>query len=247
MTEPARLYATNGTGRGLVLWLQRRILWLSNHWLAVTNTFFFVYTGLPFLAPILLAYGYYGPARTIYAFYKTVCHQLPARSYFILGEQVAFCHRDIAIYGSLFVGGMAYIFVRGRLKPPALRWYVFFMVPIALDAGMAMASEWLAHGASMTFLWAIGLIGMGVTSAILNSQKYLTWHSFLFFAFGPLALIYLQFFGPYHSDVYRRNITGIIYGLGTVWFAYPHVEASFAKIKQELKAKLDSPRQTAQA
>jgi uncharacterized membrane protein len=237
--------ANNSLRQTLVLGAHRVIFWFSKHWLAVTNTFFFLYVGLPFLAPILLARGFAGPANAIYSFYHIACHQFPARSYYIFGEQVAFCHRDVAIYGSLFLGGVGFAFVRHRLKPPALRWYVFFLVPIALDAGMAMASELLASGVPMLTLWAIGLIAMGLTSAVLNSQNYLTWHSFLFFAFGPLALIYLQYFGPYHTDVWRRNLTGFIFGIGTVWYAYPYLEATFNNMRQEIAAKLAKATQRA--
>jgi uncharacterized membrane protein len=224
--------------RGIVLWLHRLILWLSNHWLAVFNTFFFVYVTLPFLAPILLAVGFHDAADTIYSAYKITCHQFPSRAYFIFGEQVALCHRDVALYGTLFLGGVVYSFIRNWLKPLPLRWYVFFMVPMALDAGMAMASDWLAVGVPMSMLWAAGLIALGIVSFILRSQNYLTWHSYLFFAFGPLALLYLQFFGPHESNLFLRNLTGFILGVGTIWFAYPHMDDTFVDIRKEVTAKL---------
>ncbi len=236
MRELTRNSTTN-VSRSLVLAVHRLILWLSKHWLLVANTFFLLYVGLPFLAPVLLAYGYPGPANTIYTLYQAVCHQLPSRAYFIAGEQVALCHRDVSIYATLLLGGILFSFVRHRLKPPALRWYVFFMVPLALDAGMAMAGEWLQF-TTMPTLWIIGLVAMGITSAILHSQNYLTWHSYLFFAFGPLALIYLQYFGPHQTNLWLRTVTGFIFGVGTVWFAYPHLETSFNDIRQEVSTKL---------
>lgn len=227
-----------GLARSLTLWANRRILWLARHWLGVFNTFFFLYVGLPFLAPVLLANGYTDAANAIYSFYRMACHQLPSRSYFIFGEQVAFCHRDVAIYGSFFLGGLSYSLVRSRLKPPQLRWYVFFLWPIALDSGLQLASDWLSLGVSMGMLWAIGFIAMGITSAILHSFKYLTWHSFLYFSAGPLGLIYLQYFGPYHSDLLRRTLTGIIFGLATVWLAYPYLEEAFQDIRRQVSTNL---------
>jgi uncharacterized membrane protein len=158
--------------RNLVWWADRRILWLAKHWLAVVNGFFLIFVGLPFLAPILLANGYMDVANTIYVMYRAVCHQLPSRSYFIAGEQVAFCQRNVAIYVTLLLGGLLFNWVRHQLKPPALRWYVFFLVPIALDAGMAMASEWL-QSIPMTMLWAIGLVAMGITSAYYIAETIL--------------------------------------------------------------------------
>ena len=105
-----------------------------------------------------------------------------------------------------------------------------------------MASDWLQAGVPMTTLWAVGLVALGITSFILKSQNYLTWHSYIFFAFGPLALIYLYFFGPYESNLTLRNITGFILAVGTVWFAYPYLEDSFKDFGKQLRVKL--PRAT---
>jgi uncharacterized membrane protein len=228
----------NEFDKTLVLWAHGLVLWLSKHWLTVFNLFFLIYVGLPFLAPILLVSGYTGSANAIYRFYGLSCHQLPSRSFFIWGEQVALCHREVSMYGTLLLGGLVFGLFKDRLKPIPLRWYVFFLVPVALDAGLQLASEWLQFS-SMTTLWAIGLLAMGITSAILRSQNYLTWHSYLFFAFGPLALLYLQFFGPYSSNLFLRIITGFIFGFGTIWYAYPLIQQGFRDVQQEIMMKLN--------
>jgi hypothetical protein len=36
----------------------------------------------------------------------------------------------------------------------------------------------------------------------------------------------------------RRNLTGFIFGLGTVWFAYPYLEESFRDIYESTMAGL---------
>lgn len=69
--QTQRYFPVSGFSRTLVLWANRRILWLSKHWLAVINTFFLLYVGLPFLAPILLVNGYTAAANTIYVTYST--------------------------------------------------------------------------------------------------------------------------------------------------------------------------------
>lgn len=227
-----------GSVRNLTLWTNRRILWLSKHWLMALNIFFLVYVGLPFLAPILLAKGYTGAANFIYTLYRAACHQLPSRSYFIMGEQVAFCQRDVAIYGSLLLGGLVFGLVRHRLKPLQLRYYVFFLVPIALDGGMQLVSGLLSYGVPIMLLWIIGLVAMGMTMAILNSQRYLTWHNIIFFIWGPLALIYLSLYPDYVSTWIQRTLTGFTFSFGTIWFVYPYMEESFRDIHQELVVKL---------
>lgn len=217
----------------------RAVYWLANHWLAVMTTFFTVYVGLPFLAPILMANGYVTAANNIYAAYRSACHQLPSRSSFIMGEQIAFCDRDVAIYLAFIVGGLIYGFTRTRLQRIELRWYVFFLVPIALDGGMQLVSPFL-DTIPISAFWAIGLIAMGIVTIILQRFNYLTWHSYLFFAFGPLALLYLQFNDGFHlSNWWLRTVTGTIFALGTVWFAYPFLEESFADVRRDIKVKLD--------
>jgi len=240
MTEltQSRQPPETGFSQNFGLWTNRTVLWISKHWLALTNSFFLLYVGLPILAPVLLAYGLSGPANVIYSLYRAACHQLPTHSYFILGEQVAFCQRDIAIYGALFLGGVTYGLARHRLKPLPLRWYAFFLIPIAVDGGMQMVSQ-LLEVVPATVLWGLGLIIIGLITTLLYSRGHLTWHSLLFFAFGPLALFYVQFVDPhYHSDWLRRTFTGAFFAIGTVWFAYPYLEESFADIHQAVRAKL---------
>jgi len=238
LTQDAR--SAQDFNQKLVVGANKGVLWLSKHWLAVANIFFLIYVGLPVLAPILLAKGYAAPANIIYSLYRAACHQLPSRSFFIAGEQVAFCQRDVSIYASFVLGGILYGFIRSHLKPLPLRWYVFFLVPIAVDGGMQMASE-ILHRLGMGVMpvfWAIGLIAMGLVSLVLHRQKYLTWHSFLFFLAGPLSLLYLQYTGSHLSNWFLRTLTGFLFAIGTVWFAYPYLEESFNDIREEVEAKL---------
>lgn len=58
-----------------------------------------------------------------------------------LGYKVAFCERDVAIYAGIFLAGVAFFFVRDRLKPlPLWAWLVFGVGPIALDGGSQLVS-----------------------------------------------------------------------------------------------------------
>ena len=93
------------------------VLWLARHWLLLVNLFFLVYVGLPMAAPLLLSAGFTGIANTIYRLYALTCHQIPSRAYYIAGEQVAVCHRDVAIYLAALFGGLFFGLVRHRLQP----------------------------------------------------------------------------------------------------------------------------------
>jgi uncharacterized membrane protein len=241
MQELDRSYPSSNFSQDLTLWVNRRFLWLSRHWLAFTNIFFLLYVGLPVLAPILMANGYIRSANTIYWLYHFACHQLPSRAYFIAGEQVPMCQRCIAIYATFVVGGLLFYFVRYSLKPLVLGWYILFLLPMALDGGLALSSE-LREFVPMSVLWALGLIGIGIVGAILYNQNHLTWHGYLFFSFGLLALIYLQIFGSHSSNVYLRTVTGVTFGVGTVWLVYPSLEEGFGDIRQEMNSTYDMPR-----
>lgn len=58
-----------------------------------------------------------------------------------LGYKTALCERDIGIYGAILLSGLAFVFLRKHLKPlPIWMWFVFGIVPIALDGGTQLLS-----------------------------------------------------------------------------------------------------------
>ncbi len=221
-----------GRQRDFVIWLDKQILALASHWLAVFNALVLVYVGLPFLAPVFMKVGLTGPANLIYTAYSPLCHQFAFRSWFLFGKnffyeapafkaltgidpydlvarfaakafvgnevmgyKVAYCERDVAIYGAIFVGGLLFAIVRAsgvKIKPLNIIAYgLVGITPIALD------------GFSQLF-----------------SQPP--------FNFLPLR----------ESTPFFRTFTGFLFGAMNVWLAYPYVEESFAEIEVELTTKL---------
>lgn len=58
-----------------------------------------------------------------------------------IGYKVALCERDIAIYGGIFLAGVAFSFVRGRLRPlPIMIWFGLGVLPMAIDGGSQLLS-----------------------------------------------------------------------------------------------------------
>jgi uncharacterized membrane protein len=204
-----------GRTRDFVIFADKAIFKLAKHWLLLANLFWGLYVGLPFLAPVLMNVGWTGPAKVIYTIYRPACHQRPERSYFIGGPQmvysvdqleaagvktglfsreignetvgwkVAFCERDVAIYGAMFLAGLVYGLVRRRLGAWKMRFLYFipFLVPMGLDGT-------------------------------------------------------LQLFGFYESNYILRTITGVIFGVGAVLFAYPYLQEGFGDIRRTANAKL---------
>ncbi|MGC9397875.1 MAG: DUF2085 domain-containing protein [Anaerolineae bacterium] len=159
--------------RRTVQLLNRMVFWLSKHWIAVFNLALLLYVGLPFLAPTLLVAGYENAANALYGAYNHVCHQYPIRSWFLFGAQaayrpgeallpevyhkaprflgsptlgykVAFCQRDVAIYGSMVLGGLIFGVLRKRRHLPSLpvwAYLVFGLLPMGLDGGYQLLSQ----------------------------------------------------------------------------------------------------------
>lgn len=125
--------AVSGRTRDVVVFIDKLIYHFAKHWVLVMGFFLGLYVFLPLLAPVLMASGFTGSSNLIYSAYRFTCHQLPSRSFFIFGHQMAFCHRDTAIYASLFLAVILFGFVRHRVKPLPWQAYIAFIAPMALD------------------------------------------------------------------------------------------------------------------
>ncbi len=66
-----------------------------------------------------------------------------------IGFKIAICQRDIALYGGLFVGGLAFALLRKRLKPLSLLLYGLCLLPMVIDGGTQLIglreSSWLTR------------------------------------------------------------------------------------------------------
>src|SRR6266508_1600422 len=148
----------------------RTLSWLAGHWAGLANALAAVFVALPLMAPVLMSLGWSSPALAIYSAYRLVCHQWAFRSYFLMGPQwtysydeleryggplapyaalggpeigykVAFCERDLAIYLSLLLAGLAYVRFRNRIQPLSFRAYLLLILPMALD-GFSQLFGW---------------------------------------------------------------------------------------------------------
>ena len=149
--------------------LGRIVHTISWHWLLLFNTAIGIFALLPILAPILMVTGHARWGRFIYAFLGLSCHQLPERSFFLFGPRLAYalnqleflvgpsvplryigdaatgfkmavCERDVAIYGSILLGGLLYgvarstLARRGRRVPKLpVKIYLIFLLPMLVD------------------------------------------------------------------------------------------------------------------
>ena len=226
----------------------RVVLGLSQHWLLIFTLLWGLYVGLPWLAPVLMKIGWADAGRVIYLIYSTQCHQLPQRSYFLFGEKtmyslaevqtvwentnnpailrqfignqqmgwkVAWSDRMVSMYTAIFIGGLLYWPVRKQLKPLSIWAYALFALPMFIDGSTHMLSDiaGIGNGFRDSNLWLAALTG----------NLFPAW----FYAGDGL--------GSFNS--WMRLITGVLFGIGSVWFAYPYVEQTFLEITDKIEAK----------
>ena len=117
----------------LVCLLDRLMLFLARHWLAVANLAAGLYVGLAALAPYLEHRGWREAAGVIYLVYSFLCHQQPNRSFTIFGQQMAICQRCVGIYTGFLAGGLLFGLLRARLRPLPWKVYVALNLPLVAD------------------------------------------------------------------------------------------------------------------
>ena len=81
-----------------------------------------------------------------------------------LGYKMAFCQRDLALYGALALGGLGYGLLRTRVRPLSWRVFVLLWVPLAVDGSTQLVglreSTWLLRVitggiAGVATVWAL--------------------------------------------------------------------------------------------
>ncbi len=233
-----------GWRRSLVLGLQKLVYWLARYWYFLFMAAANVFLMLGFLAPALLAEGYEAAGTAVYRFLAPHNHQLPERSYFLFGEsgfirtysleqvtafgadpqqlqaftgnaqmgyKTALNHRMIAIFMGMVIGGLVWGLRRGR---PSLSLFAFmlFTLPLLLDGFSHIASE-AGSGFRGSNEWLVVLTG-GMGTAVFYTGDTI----------GTL-------------NWWLRTLTGLLFGLGLVWFTFPRFANYFAGVKRQLERK----------
>lgn len=246
--KPQANITTNS--RTLAIQANRLVYWLSCHWLLLLSLVLAVWVGLPWLAPVFMELGWTRAGEAIYLLYSFQCHQLPQRSFFLFGPQlmipleqiqaewqptnnplllrqfagnaalgwkVAWSDRMVSTYGSPLLWGLLFYWpLHRRLRPLPLWGLILLSLPMALDGGTHLLSDTFG----------------GIDSGFRYSNAWLA--TLTGNAFAP---------GFYSGDAvgsfnfWLRLITGLLFGLGVVWFAYPRLGAAFAETAHHIEKK----------
>ncbi len=106
------------------------------NWLTIVNVALFVFIAPILLTPLFMSTGdlaLVSIANILMAGYSATCHQIPDRCLFLFGYQMPVCSRCFAIYASFLAGGLMFYFIRNKLKPVHIFYYILFCVPMAID------------------------------------------------------------------------------------------------------------------
>ena len=139
------------------------------------------------VAPVAAASGNSEVAIAIYRAFGILCHQLPERSYFIDGHQLAVCSRCTGLYGGFALTLLLYPLIRSLRNPvfPHPRLLVLAAVPLAIDFGVNFFGIWLnTHtsrlltgavlGGAVVFYVMPGIIELSLRHAPASSEPRLT-------------------------------------------------------------------------
>jgi uncharacterized membrane protein len=199
------------------------IMWVACHWLALFNTAWGIYVGAPFLAAILMQVGWVAPASVIYGIYSFLCHQLPDHSYFLFGPSLAPSREALLAAG---MPNTTDIFLeRAFIGNAEIGWKV------------ALCQRDVAiYGAVFV---------TGILFALFRDRiKGLNWKWLVVFAL-PMAVDGLtQTLGWRESNWWLRTVTGALFGVGAVLWAYPFIDTAMRELiieEEKRKAKRDEP------
>lgn len=242
---------------------QTLLRWIGSHWIETFLIVYGVWVFTPFLAPVFMNMGWTGPGKAIYFVYSFFCHQLPERSLFlfgaksmyslgeiqaawqdtlnpmilrqftgneIMGWKIAWSDRMISFYTSVWLFALIWFRFRSRVRPIAWWGFVLLLAPIAVDGGTHAISDLagIGQGFRDTNMWL----------AALTDQRL------------PVTFYAGDALGSFNSIM--RLISGLLAGVGFVWFIFPYIfrtqvsiqqldEKPYAKIIEQVKGQDPHP------
>jgi len=127
----------------------------------------------------------------------------------------------MSFYGSIWIGALIYAVARKWTKPLSpIKWFFLGILPVGLDGISHFINDLLA-----------GTSGMGFRDTN-DWLRFITLNSF------PDVFYIGDALGSLNSDL--RWVTGLLFGLTTVWFIFPIIEEGMRDV--QIKAALQLER-----
>ncbi len=95
-------------------------------------------------APVASASGVGSISEPLYSFFGHICHQNPARSFFLMEQKFGVCSRWTGVYFGLVLGFLIYPIFRqiSETEPLPRIWLFLAMVPIGIDWALTFFGYW---------------------------------------------------------------------------------------------------------
>lgn len=204
-TAPPQADAIDAISRGA----DRLVNGIARHWLLLFNLAVAIYVGLPFLAPVLMEAGATAPASVIYGMYSFACHQLPDHSYFLFADTPIPTLSTLENWG---MGAGLDLFQQRK-----------FIGSQAVGYKVGICERDVAIYGSVVIA---GLL-FGLFRRRIKSPSLKVYAIFLI----PIAVDGLsQMVGLRESNWWLRTVTGALFGMASVWLAYPYIEESMQDV-----------------
>ncbi len=206
--------------------MDRVSYWLTRHYLGLINAFLIIFVGLPFLAPVFMKNGLEAPAMLIYKVYRTTCHQLAFRSFFLFGEQGYYPKKSANVEDVITYDEATHL---GEENTPEN----------LLEARDFLGSEQVGYKIALCQRDVAIYLGILIFNFlfILVRRKIpaLPWYLWVLFGLLPVGLDGLSqlisqpplsFISFRESTPFLRVLTGFLFGFTTAWFGIPNVESA---------------------
>ena len=124
-----------------------------------------------------------------------------------MGWKIAWSDRMVSFYTSIWLFAVTWFPFRKKIKPLSFLGFALFLLPIALDGGTHLISDFagIGQGFRDTNQWL----------AILTNNSL------------PVTFYIGDAIGSFNS--FMRIFTGLLAGLGIAWLVFPYLEESFGK------------------
>lgn len=127
-----------------------------------------------------------------------------------MGWKVAWSDRMISMYTATWIFGLAWWPLRRKLKPLPLWGLALFLLPMAVDGGTHLLSDFAGIGQ--------GFRDSNTWLAVLTNHAL------------PASFYAGDAWGSFNSIM--RLLTGVLFGLGVVLFGFPYMDLAFTPGKQ---------------
>lgn len=124
--------------RILFRWSARLTTILLHYWAHALTLILGLIVLTAVLIPVLSYLGLDALAKSLFFALHAICAQIPSHSFYLFGHQLGLCERNLAIYGSMFLGVQVFVATKKRL--PGIPWWLWLLLalPMALDGTTQM-------------------------------------------------------------------------------------------------------------